>query len=435
LQQLEHRPVTEFFSAEALRLEIARIITSGALGRSKHYGGLLRYLAESALLGETPKEIELAIEVLGKEVDFNVATDSSVRVYIHQLRKKLGAFYRHNPGPHCQLVIPKGQYTLAALSKVRAAIPQSGLLARLNANFNTGPLLWSLSAVLLALNLGYTFWSGGRLSSIDDGPAAHWVWGGLTGDDQPILLVMGDYYIFGELNANGNIARMVREFDVNSEDDLEELRFTDFERGANYLDLNLSYMPEGSAYALAKIVPILEKSGKTVNVTMMSDLTASDIHDNHIVYIGYISALDKLAEMTFASSGLRLGRSYDELFDRASLQFFTSDAGLPGEGEAFRDYGLVSLFPASSETQIVIIAGMRDAGLMHTAKALADTESLNDLTRALETADSSSPVSFEALYEVFGVDRLNFDANLVYTHSLDPKQIWKNSLGRKTRPL
>ena len=84
---------------------------------------------------------------------------------------------------------------------------------------------------------------------------------------------MGDYYIFGELNANGNVARMVREFNVNSRSDLEEMQFTDFERAENYLDLDLSYMPEGSAFALARIVPILEESGKNINITMMSDLT------------------------------------------------------------------------------------------------------------------------------------------------------------------
>ena len=50
---------------------------------------------------------------------------------------------------------------------------------------------------------------------------------------------------------------MVREFNVNSRSDLEELRFSDIEKAENYLDLDLSYMPEGSAFALAKIVPIL----------------------------------------------------------------------------------------------------------------------------------------------------------------------------------
>jgi hypothetical protein len=34
--------------------------------------------------------------------------------------------------------------------------------------------------------------------------------------------------------------------------------------------------------------------------------------------------------------------------------------------------------------------------------------------------------NFEALYEVYGVDRLNFEANLVYTNLLDTTQIWRS---------
>ena len=434
MQQAVHRPVTELFSAEALHGEVERIISSGALGRSKYYGVLLRYLAAAAVKGEPPKEIELAIEVLGKEANFDVAIDSSVRVYIHQLRKKLDEYYRHSLEQRYRLVIPKGQYTLVAVNHGSEHSPRP-LVAKLAHRFAYAPALLSLCAVLLAANLISLLWGWRSIDPPYNDPAAHPVWGTLITDEQPILLVMGDYYIFGELNANGNIARMVREFDVNSPDDLEELQFTELERAQNYLDLNLSYMPEGSAYALTKLVPLLESGGKKVNVSMMSDLTSSDIHNNHIVYIGYISALDKLAEMTFASSGLQLGRSYDELINRDSLQYFTSDAGLPGEGEAFRDYGMFSLFPASSETQIVVIAGMRDAGLMHTAKALTDYRSLNELSAAVGSGHTQSLASFEALYEVFGVDRLNFDANLVYTNSLDPKQIWTKSLKHSSRSL
>jgi hypothetical protein len=232
---------------------------------------------------------------------------------------------------------------------------------------------------------------------------------------------MGDYYIFGELNANGNIARMVREFNVNSSLDLEEMQFSDFERAENYLDLNLSYMPEGSAFALARILPILHRGGKTANITMMSDLTTSDIRENHIVYIGYISGLEKLTDIAFSGSGLRLGRSYDELLNAQTKEYYTSDAGLPEEGQPFKDYGLFSSFPVSTDTQVVLIAGMRDAGLMHTAQALSDSESLNDLAVAV---DSDADSGFEVLFEVFGMDRMNFDSNLVYAKLLDTNRIW-----------
>ena len=244
------------------------------------------------------------------------------------------------------------------------------------------------------------------------------------GDEQSILLVLGDYYIFGELNANGNIARMVREFNINSRNDLEELQFTDFERAENYLDLDLSYMPEGSAFALARIVPILEESGKSVNITMMSDLTTADIRESHIVYIGYISALEKLTDMTFAGSGLQIGRSYDELLNTKTEEYYTSDAGLPEEGEPFKDYGMFSTFPASTNTQVVLISGMRDAGMMHTAQALSDSDALDDLIVSIDNDTDEALASFEALFEVFGVDRVNFDANLVYAGLLDANQIW-----------
>jgi len=252
--------------------------------------------------------------------------------------------------------------------------------------------------------------------------AEHPVWDSVLSDNQPILLVMGDYYIFGELNANGNIARMVREFNINSRTDLEDLQFNDIEQAGNYLDLDLSYMPEGSAFALAKIVPILEKSGKPVGITMMSDLTTSDIRSNHIVYIGYLSALEKLANMAFAGSGLKIGRSYDELLNTETSKYYTSDAGLPEEGEPFRDYGMFSTFPASVDTQVILISGMRDAGLMHTAQALANVDALMDLVTAVDNDEALT--SFEALFEVYGVDRLNFDANLVYARALDSNQIW-----------
>ena len=254
--------------------------------------------------------------------------------------------------------------------------------------------------------------------------AEHPIWETVLSDNKPLLLVMGDYYIFGELNANGNVARMVREFNVNSRSDLEDLQFSDIEHTENYLDLDLSYMPEGSAFALAKIVPILQKSGKAVNITMMSDLTTADIRSNHIVYIGYISALEKLTTMVFAGSGLRIGRSFDELFNTKTAEYYTSDAGLPEEGDPFRDYGMFSTFPASIDTQVVMISGMRDAGLMHTAQALSDASALDDLIVAIDSDTDEAVGSFEALFEVYGVDRLNFDADLVYTNLLDTAQIW-----------
>lgn len=403
----------------------ARIIDSGVLGRSRHYQALLEYLVQSSIAGKTPKEIDLALDVLGKGDGFDVSADSTVRVYVHQLRKKLDVYYDQiEPAASRRIVIPKGQYKVVLVDRFTPDVNMWESSARFwGSKLNTGLLV--TVCVLLVLNLVLSLLGNDSQSHRNFKVASsHPIWSSVVQDDKPILLVMGDYYIFGELNANGNIARMVREFSVNSPTDLEELQFSDIERAENYLDLDLSYMPEGSAFALARIVPILQDSEKPVNITMMSDLTTADIRNNHIVYIGYISALEKLTDLTFAGSGLQIGRSYDELVNVETAEYYTSDAGLPEEGEPFRDYGMFSTFPASIDTQVVLVTGMRDAGLMHTAQALSDSSALDELIVSMDADTDEAIASFEALYEVFGVDRMNFNANLVYSNHLDTSQIW-----------
>ena len=73
---------------------------------------------------------------------------------------------------------------------------------------------------------------------------------------------------------------------------------------------------------------------------------------------------------------------------------------------------------------MVLISGMRDAGLMHTAQALSNSEALDDLVVSIENDTDEALASFEALFEVLGIDRMNFDASLVYTNLLDADQIW-----------
>ena len=417
--------INEAFSSEELLALCRRIISSGVLGRSKHYAALLEYLVKCSLAGKTPKEIELAVDVLNQGEDFDASADSRVRVYIHQLRKKLDSYYQSfEPDALLRVVIPKGQYTISAEQKAfQTPSEEANNAGAYKSSFNVSFLLIAIS--LLAANLIYMIFTDLRVSRDNyQTAAAHPVWDSVLRDDSPILIVMGDYYIFGELNANGNVARMVREFNVNSRFDLEEMQFTDFERAENYLDLDLSYMPEGSAFALARIVPILQEGGKNINITMMSDLTTSDIRDNHIVYIGYISGLEKLTDIAFSGSGLRVGRSYDELLNAQTQEYYTSDAGLPEEGQPFKDYGMFSTFPVSTETQVILISGMRDAGLMHTAQALSNSDALDDLVVSIENDTDEALASFEALFEVLGIDRMNFDANLVYTNLLDADEIW-----------
>lgn len=425
-----HAPLAVYSEAE-LQALYEEILASGALGRSKVYGQLLSFLLQAARENRQPKEVEIAIDVLGRSTDFDVGKDSVVRVYIHQLRKRLKTFYdRHRPDTQMQLVIPKGQYTIAVEKmQTTPSLPahrpepqaSSSSLYRWRTHLLIGLLAIALfiNAALLGINRDRSD------TSTIDGLDQHPMWRSVLEDDMPILLVMGDYYIFGELDQFGRIERMVREFDINSRDDLTQLFMEDSSAAARYRDLDMTYMPEGSAYALTQIAPVLHAADKRMNVTMMSRLSTADLRSNHIIYIGYISALDKLNNLFFAASGLQLGRSYDELFNRGTQEFYSSDAGLPEQGQSFRDIGLLATFPAANNNQFILITGTRDAGVMHSAQVAGNPNLLQQLDESLSLQQDRPFASMEGLYEVFGLDRMNFDANLIYSNELDPARIWR----------
>ncbi len=256
---------SEVFSPVELQNLAKKIEASGALGRSKVYAALLGYLLNAAAAGKSPKEIEIALDVLGRNSNFDVSRDSVVRVYIHQLRKRLDDYYlNHDSAAAYRIIIPKGQYTIAAVPLSGYAETGSttrGIQDLLN--WQTGLLATVL--VLLAANLIYLLSRSPPVESPLAKVARHEMWSAVLDDDIPVLLVMGDYYIFGELDESGRVSRMVRDFNINSPQDLNSLFMSAPELSEKYMDLDLNYMPEGSAYALASIMPILQWGGKSVN--------------------------------------------------------------------------------------------------------------------------------------------------------------------------
>jgi hypothetical protein len=279
------------------------------------------------------------------------------------------------------------------------------------------------------LVLGMALGAGIALQGAARAPAAAAVaktplWADMLDDDLPILLVVGDYYIYGELDERGDVARLVRDFSVGSSKELDELMMNDPTLLARYLDLDLTYLPTGSAFALLDVLRVLYTSDKSVRVVSMSEMNEAALKSNHVIYVGYLSALDKLEDFVFASSTLAIGYTYDELRNMDTGELYTSEAGMPESNRNYRDYAFISTFPGPGGNQLMIVAGTRDAGLMQAAHSLADPVFVASIEQQRPDAAKAEPPSFEMLYEVTGYGRTNLDAMLVHTASLNYQEIW-----------
>lgn len=407
--------------------QVDKILASGVLGRSRFYTAMLEYLAGCAEREHTPKEIEIAAEVFNRGDGFDPSQDSMVRVYAHNLRQKLEQYYADQGAEEIERIsIPKGEYRITVGGDSESAEspdPDSR---------SFGGLRLTL-IVAASLVIGVIF---DRVLTSDAQPqptglqevVASALWAPVTDDDVPITVVVGDYYIFGELNAFGEVARMVRDFAINSSRDLDELFMIEPAAVERFIDLDLTYLPSSIAFAMRDLMSVLNAAEKEIRIVTVSNLDSSQIRDNHIVYIGYLSGLGILRDFVFSGSELSVGETFDELVHVPTGRNFISEAGMPSRQRSYRDYGLFSTLPAPGGNRFVFIAGTRDEGLMQTARAVTDVNLIESSIEAL-AVDGEIPAAFELLYEVAGLDRTNLDAQIVHAAALDVSRIANGQLG------
>jgi hypothetical protein len=397
--------------------EVARIRSSGMFGRSAQLQRLFEFLVQCHATGRIPKEIEVAIDCFDRRPDLDAAQDATVRVSAHKLRRRLEEFYR-DAGEAPRLTIPRGEYRLV-MPEPEPPLPQAPAgWRRLLPTSARERIAMAIAGLAVLLAVGALAWNfrGSTVQQPSTTLLASPLWAPLLTDDLPIQLVLGDYYIFGERDESGQVQRLVREFDINSRQELEHRVVTDPLRADRYADLNLAYLPTSSAQALREVLPVVTASGKPVMLTLASELDPATLKTTHVVYLGYLSALGMMEDLVLGTSRYSIGGSYDELVDSVTGEARVSEAGEQHPaGVRYRDYAYLATLKGPGGHMHLVIAGTRDIGLMQAAEVVADPERLGELNGHLA---GSGP--FEALYEVEGINGVNVDAHLLEAGRADP---------------
>lgn len=390
-----------------LAAEVARLLEEGGLGRSPTLERLLRYLLTRACETQPPKEIEIADAVFNRG-DAEMSSDASVRVHIHRLRRKLDDYYA-GPGQDrpWRLHLPKGNYLLGIVPQAEETTPPAiePIAAEPRPQpRHLVPTLLTVAALLAGLGAGY--WYGGLtpLSRMRDTP----FWHPITDSDRPATIILGDYYILGERTPDGTVNRMVREFSVNSPQDLESFKAMGGDPQSRYVDLGLTYLPVGIGPAIRAISPIL--TGDKAAALQVEPISQMDAQapKNPLVYLGYISGLGALRAPVFQGSRFTVGDSYDELIDRVSGMHYMGSSHLKETNEPGQDYALIASFQAFNGNRVIVIAGTRDAALMAAAEFVAKPSTLAQLNTI-----AAHDQSFEALVAIPALRNVGLDARLL----------------------
>src|SRR5262249_7983588 len=148
------------------------------------------------------------------------------------------------------------------------------------------------------------------------------LWTGLAHSPRPLLVVVGDYYIFGEYKDRLFLTRLIRDFSINSKDDLAEHYMNNPADYGRYSDVALQYLPASAAYALADISALF-RGGRPVQVVLASELTPDKLKTSDIIYVGLFSGMGALRDPVFARSRFHFGDSYDQVIDGKAGKMYT----------------------------------------------------------------------------------------------------------------
>ena len=106
--------------AGLVRAELDRILASDLFTRSERLSAFLKFIVDQTLTGhgDSLKEQVIAVELYGKDADFNTAADPIVRVDARRLRDRLREYYATAPPRGIVISVPKGTYTPVFIGNV-----------------------------------------------------------------------------------------------------------------------------------------------------------------------------------------------------------------------------------------------------------------------------------------------------------------------------
>ena len=406
---------------ELIRLQLDKVLGSDQLAKSETSRKLLSYLAQRSLRDEAPKETEIAFDVFGKDPSFSGAEHSIVRVSVRTLRQKLAEYYA-GPGHTDELRfdIPKGGYRLTFTQLETPAAPPS-VLPPLTRQPRSSMWKWlaatSLAVLAASVVLNVYLWSHPSAPVIASDPQLAIVrksplWSDMVASNRPVTVILGDLFMFTQLDAKTGRTLTVRDAGINSSEELRALLASNpefaTERGQRYVTM----VQKTVAVGMASVLRVIDRPGRRIEVMAQDDVSADAIRSNDIIYLGPLVRLGPLGSHYALQSRYRYNSEGSTITDVSTGKTFMPEGPLSGQHV---DYALAAKFVGPTGNHIMIFtAGARNAGVLQIVRTVTSVDGVQKIASHLHAqANGTQAGSFEALLTVTGYRQTDLATDVV----------------------
>lgn len=369
--------------------QLKKITESDLFSRSGVNVSMLNLLVKATLTGTKVKEASIGTEIFGKSYD-PIKNDTKVRVYVHNLRKKLAEYYSGS-GKNDPLVleIDKGQYTVRFLQAQKSPIRKQIRII----------LFVTFCLVLMGTCIsGYLWWKSNLLENL--------FWKSYFSKSFPVSVLIGDHFMIeGPIPLEGT--GLIRAYNINSEPDFSAYIQQHPENASRFSPNRYSYVTKMGPYCTRTIDNFFNKKGVAFNLKLNSEWDKSKIGSENIIYIGQFKTMGFLRNV-FAENNQRItiNGGIIEVNDSIDngIKSYLSSANTPTI-----DYTLVSRVKGPNKNAIVMFLSDNDIGVISVVNYFTNPDSLAVFCEKNQLSDEP----FTALYKVSGWERTGYKMNLV----------------------
>jgi len=407
----------------------------------------------------------LGYDVFGRDNSYTPSNDPIVRVFAHEIRKKLEAYYANEgAGDPVRLEIPAGSYQpvfTRQLPEPMSEIAEATLPPQTELEAPPVPRRWSagkLAATLLVLGLLAGVIGLGlanrqlrqeitRAEAAKDPSAYGSVWTSFLGDKNPPLVILSNPPILRFINASDpeslvrasipladeTVEALKDKFVTNPEVSIKEssgpsndadepvkskIVIERNQRSRLVLSTNV-YTGMGEAIGLHYLTDFFRKGSRSIQLKQSRTLSAEDLKKHNVIMLGGVwvnawsSKLARNEDFFFTSKGTIENRNpqtgeeheYIPQFDRRT-------------GNLTIDYALITLKPNISEANdVMMLAGVYSQGTEAAAEYVTNKDYLDQLNQRLQQP-GNTPRYFQALLKVSVENGIPTTISILALHEL-----------------
>jgi len=395
------------------------ILNSDEFSGSKNSRKLLSYLTNASITGKSPTETTIALELFGRDKNFNPNDDSIIRVYVHNLRKKLENYYR-NEGINDKIgiEIPKGHYEarFVQISPKPNKIP---------------PHKYNISLIILCaiacIQIFLFLWLWKEKTAITthnvnikpQGNFPQLFWADSLKNDLSFLIVIGDHFFFQEYQINLHKWQLIRDFNINSISDFDQFRIQNPKIKLKIF--NDSYFPTSYISELMRLSNIIYSiSDNKIHYCCASNLQTYNLEEQNIVFYGTINTLGTLNRF-FSDSLITI----EDLNNSVTLPSITEEtsktfSALSEPGGKNKDYAVIKKVQGANKNNILIITSFHQAGLINAVKFLRKEKTAKILKESFIEKFNKIPSDFVILLEVVGCEKNGYSVEIQKMYEIPP---------------